>query len=171
MAENVNIFTLTPAQSLCWPTVCNECGASGSDGSVCGRRREGSQTQRCTGRDAHACSINLSTFGSAAAVASAHAVERHGTDALFTGHRLCLTRSFTEAASSVSVRCWTPEWCALSDGKVAFHRAVKTPLIYHELFGCYVPSLWTLRTVRTEHSCFYQQLTGKKHSWVNESSV
>lgn len=40
------------------------------------------------------------------------------------------------------------------------HGPVKTPLIYHELFGCYVPSLWTLRTVRTDCSSFYQQFTG-----------
>lgn len=43
---------------------------------------------------------------------------------------------------------------------VVFSRRVKAPLIYHELFGCYVPSLWTLRTVRTDCSCIYQQLTG-----------
>lgn len=45
---------------------------------------------------------------------------------------------------------------------VGFHRAVKTLLVYHELFGCYVPSLWTLRSVRPDCSCFNQQLTGKK---------
>lgn len=37
---------------------------------------------------------------------------------------------------------------------------MKTPLIYHELFGCYVPSLWTLRTLRADCSSFYQQFTG-----------
>ena len=51
---------------------------------------------------------------------------------------------------------------AFSLGKVGFHRRVKTPLIYHELFGCYVPSLWTLRTVRIDCSCLFQQLTGRK---------
>ena len=37
----------------------------------------------------------------------------------------------------------------------------RTPFHYHELSGCYVPSLWTLRTVCASRSRIHQQFTGK----------
>lgn len=54
---------------------------------------------------------------------------------------------------------------ALSVAKVDSSRKVRTPFVYHELFGCYVSTLWTLRTVCTNCSRFYQLLTGT--TWAN----
>lgn len=103
----------------------------------------------------HACSINLTTF-CCRSCCGAHG-ERGG--ALFLGwlcpvwHRLFHTDQRSPSPFLFGKKRNVVDQCL---SKVCFNRTVKTPLIYHELFGCYVPSLWTLRTVRTDCSCIYQ---------------
>lgn len=110
----------------------------------------------------HACSINLTTF----CCSSCCGAHREQRGALRLGDHVKSGRGFFTLISDRRApflfgkkkpKKKNPEWChSLSLSKVGFHRTVKTPLIYHELFGCYVPSLWTLRTVRTDCSSVYQ---------------
>lgn len=109
-----------------------------------------------------ACTINLSTFcyrGCVAHAGKAEGCARPGA-AMWS-----LERAFVPWSEPISLRR-KRDVVAPSLTEVVFKRALKTSLIYHELFGCYVPSLWTLRTVRTDCSSFYQQLPGRKWARV-----
>lgn len=123
-----------------------------------GKGRRGWQEMYRTGHS-HAYSINLATFRcrsccgahtqGAERCAPAGVVAMRGLTRAFHARQWSPSASLCRGGKIQNV-------VALSLGKVCFHRAVKTSLIYHELFGCYVPSLWTLRTVCTDRSCIYQ---------------
>lgn len=105
----------------------------------------------------HACSINLSAY-CCRSCRGAH-TERRG--ALLLGRscqiqQLFLTDQRPPSKIPFGTKKQNRNGVTFSLSQVGFHRAVKTPLTYHELFGCYVPSLWTLRTVRTDCSSIYQ---------------
>lgn len=138
---------------------CDSGGVSG--GGCCLVKVGGIDTEMYRTGHPHACSINLTTFCCRSCRGARREQERC---APFYWRWLCRVwrglfphwSAVRRARFSSAKRQARNVVSPLSRSKVGFHRTVRTPLIYHELFGCYVPSLWTLRTVRNDCSCFYQ---------------
>lgn len=163
----MSFYTITPIRQLisvvcqiCSKAICYRCYASGSlnVGDVgCWElvKVGGVDTKMYRTGHPHACSINLTTFWYRSCVAHAMKAERCAPPGVTMPS---LERAFVHWSATkklISLR-HKRNVDALSLTKVGFNRALKISLIYHELFGCYVPSLWTLRIVRTDCSRFYQ---------------
>lgn len=140
--------------------MCHSSDVGGMEGRLV--KVGGVDTEMYRTGQSHACSINLTTF-CCHSCCGAHRERRGALRLEAAGWEPCrvwrgLLHTEQRSASLFLFGKRSPGMVSLplSLDRVGFRRTVKTPLIYHELFGCYVPSLWTLRTVRTDCSSVYQ---------------